>query len=497
MQREVLPANDAVLSNLYADRFNIPIELAQLVARRFPEFKRAEMYLNPRLTGLHEPEMLPDIGAVADRLLKKTQNNEPILIYGHDDPDGFTSTALICIALKEISRGEASAVHAYTFDREHDGYILNPQVLQKYHGEGCRTVLTVDYGVSSAENFRIAAENGYELLVCDHHETRLESFPVPTIDPKRFDSKYPFRDLAGAGVTLKLATSLYQRALGLKPDEFYALKKEFLVLAMIGTIADRVPLLDENRIICHAGIKAIGRIERGFVKGFTKDGAVDFGRVISEIIPTIASAAYVENQKAVELLISDNEERIDALIAELKEVTRQRRARSAEILNMVTSAAKLFKNIALCVVPHVRQHYLGSIAARICDHFNRVSLIISINEDRCHGELRSAGLDLHSVLARHGDLFIDYGGHQKAAGFTAEYRKLESIIDAITIAVDDQEPADRPGEKTEPEISIKKDRVSVLIPMLPFGEGNEPPLLTDGFSVYTIDNWLNISERGP
>ncbi len=488
--------SDPVLSNIYASSFNIPVELAQIIAGRFPEYEEAKRYLKPLLSDLHDSGLLPDIDIVTDRLIKKIRNKEPILIYGHDDVDGFTSAVLMYKTLRDISRGEKPEIHIYIFDREKDGYILNPRVLEKYRQVGCNTIMTVDFGVSSDDNFRVARENNFEILVCDHHETGLQNFPVPVIDPKRPDSEYPFRDLAGVGVALKLALFLYQQALGLNLEEVYALKKDFFSLAMIGTIADRVTLLNENRVLCHVGLPAANQCSSGWLNAFLKNGEINYGRVISEIIPTIASAAYVESRLSIELLLSEDNDRINDLIAELKEITRQRRSKSDEMLQQVLLTAKLYENLALCIVPYSRQHYLGSIAARVRDHYKRAALIIGIKDDRCHGELRSTGLDLHAILSRHSNLFIDYGGHRKAAGFTAEYRYLEAIINLITKGFDLMGQNIKPEISTLPEATIMKDRVSVLQPMLPLGEGNSPPLLTDRVSLYTIDNWLNITEKG-
>src|SRR4030042_2783612 len=301
--------NDPVLSNIYANAFNIPIELARILAYRLPKYGEASKFLKPQFKDLHEPDFPPDISVVSDRLMNKIQKNETILIYGHDDPDGFTSAALMFKTLKETSRGGAPEIHVYIFDREKDGYIINPDILKKFRRSGCNTILTVDFGISSAENFRIARENNFELLVCDHHETKLDSFPMPAIDPKRPDSKYPFRDLAGVGVALKLAIFLYRQILGLSSAEFFALKKEFLALAMICTIADRVTLLNENRVLCHAGIDAANKISYGWLHEFQKIATTDFGRVISEIIPTLASAAYVDQKMTIELLFSDETKR--------------------------------------------------------------------------------------------------------------------------------------------------------------------------------------------
>ncbi len=159
-----------VIAQRYAVDFSIPIELAQILARRFPEYDKARAFLYPDLTQIYSPETLPDLNPAVERLLSALKNNNPILIYCHDDPDGYTSAVLLFKTLCDIRHKNEPNIFIYPIVREKDGYVLNPDVIADYQKKGVSTVITVDFGISNLENFRIAQEMKLDFIVCDHHE---------------------------------------------------------------------------------------------------------------------------------------------------------------------------------------------------------------------------------------------------------------------------------------------------------------------------------------
>jgi single-stranded-DNA-specific exonuclease len=488
---------DKVLVEKYASDFSIPRELAEIVARRYPEYSEAKKYLFPSLADLYEPSSIPDINSGVREIIHAVKMNEGILIYTHDDVDGYTSASIVYKALDDITRG-SDTLHVYPVIREQDGYILNPQVLRFYREKGVRLLLTVDFGISNAENFRIAEQVGLKAVICDHHETTLEKFPVPAVNPKRPDSNYPFRELAGVGVAFKLAQLLYHEFFGISEREFYSLKKNFFPILCVGTISDRVVLRDENRVFCRHGLQLINDIDETWVAILKESGGIDINRILREVIPTLGSAAYVDPKMGVEFLIEHDADRVIEIYKTLRETDQKRRQEIDSVFNDVVSNASVSSRLALSVIPLQKQHYLGSVAARLRDYYRRNSIIVGVGSDKCVGELRSCDLDLYKMLCTMQALFFDFGGHKKAAGFSMDKANLELFLGDLVKYVQEH-ASDIPDScntsMSEPETMLRRTDVGMLEALVPFGEGNPAPVLTDGVSSYTVDNMLNVIDR--
>jgi single-stranded-DNA-specific exonuclease len=492
-----MPAQDTVLAQRYASDFAISPKLAELIAQRYPLYDDAKRFLCPRLDQLHDPASLPDIQVATKQILASVKNNEGILIYCHDDVDGYTSAAITYKTLRDLYRSEHCPVYVYPIVREKDGYILNPEVLRMYKNKGVTLLLTVDFGISNSDNFRIAREEGLRLIVCDHHETTITDFPVPAIDPKRNDSCYPFRELAGVGVAFKLAQSLYQTAFSLMPEEFYRLKKEFFPIVLIGTLADRVCQRDENRVFCYHGLKLFPHTTDILTNIFRHDGEIDLRRITSDIIPTLASAAYIDPTLGTGVLIHRDEQFVVDAIATLRTVNGERRRLAESLFNEAIAAAKMYPDVAIAVIPIPKQLYLGSVAARLKERVRRTAIVIGIQNGKCFGELRSYRLNLHKMLDHLRELFLDFGGHQKAAGFSMREEYLDTFIERARTYITEQGDDiadDSGGDPLTPELFLQKSDTAILTPLMPFGEGNPAPRLTDGASMYTVDNKFTIIE---
>ncbi|UCF69859.1 MAG: DHH family phosphoesterase [candidate division WOR-3 bacterium] len=489
---------DKVLVEKYASDFSIPRELAEIIFRRFPEYSEARRFLFPSIDHLHDPRTIPDITVAAHEIIGTIKKGEGILIYTHDDVDGYTAAAVVYKALTDITRGSGT-VHVYPIVREKDGYILNPRILRNYHEKGVKLLLTVDFGISNEENPRIAAQEGMRVVICDHHETRLTKFTVPSVDPKRRDSEYPFRELAGVGVAFKLAQFLYSEFFRMNAHEFYSLKKNFFPIVCVGTIADRVVLRNENRIFCAHGMELMNKIEDAWALCLHEDGAVDVNRLIREVVPTIGSAAYNDPALGIEFFVQKNLARVRECYKELKQTDQKRREEIDTLFSEVVTNAEVNSRFVLSLVPLSKQHYLGSIAARLRDYFKRNSLIIGIRDDKCIGELRSCDIDLYKLLYGMRRFFLDFGGHQKAAGFSMGKNNLEAFLDEVKDHLQNRQPDIANGcepQICEPEALVRRSDVGMLKMLMPFGEGNPAPVLTDGVSAFTVDNSLNLIDKG-
>lgn len=488
--------NNRILAQKYASDFSIPLELAQIVARRFSVYGDAKKFLFPELSHLHEPGSIPDMTRATEEILKSIRAGEGILIYSHDDVDGHTSAAIMYQTLIDLYRQEHCPVYVYPIIREKDGYTLNPDVLREYKRKGIKLIVTVDFGISNAENFRVAEREGLKLIVCDHHETNSLNFPVPAVNPKRTDSRYPFRELAGVGVTFKLAQSLYQTAFNLTTEEFCHLKKIFFPVVLIGTLADRVVLREENRLFCVHGLNVVRQIDEPWVRFFRKDEGIDITKVTGEIIPILASATYVDPNLGVGILVSRDEAYIAKAVAKLR-LAGAERAQAVELLfSEALAAAKIFPHVVIAVIPFSKQQHLGPVSARLREYFKRTSVVVGLKNEKCFGELRSYRGNLYEMLYSLSELFLDFGGHQKAAGFSMSRENLDTFIERVLMYVEDRGDDVVNAPAPSPEVFLKRANISVLSPLMPFGEGNPAPVLTDGVNVYTIDNKFNIIEHG-
>ena len=488
-------AEPSIVARKYADDFSLPVEIAQIVARRFPEYDSASAFLRGGLENLHEPDMIPDIIPAAERLIQAVRSGQKILIYGHDDPDGFTSAVIAYETLLDLSREKENQIFVYPIVREVDGYILNPNVLREYKARGVELVLTVDFGVSNILNVEIARAEGLELIVCDHHESGITNFPILAVDPKRFDSEYPFRELAGVGVVCKLSQVIYRAAFGLAADEFYNLKKDFMILTMIGTIADRVCMTGENRVYTRQGIQTINRVKKPWLDALRKGGEIGLTFIYTDIIPLLVSAAHADSRLGIRLLISIDLNEAQEIIQKLRLITDMRRRDIDRLFKEAVDAVKVYPNLVISTLPPTKIHYLGALAARLKDYYRKNAVVIETREHKCHGELRSAGLDLYKMLNHLQDLFLDYGGHRMAAGFSMQENNYDEFIEranqyAASFINED------PSEALKPETILDKSQIHLLTPLMPFGDGNPAPVLTDGTDLYTIDNKFNIIDKG-
>ncbi|MGB3340728.1 MAG: DHH family phosphoesterase [bacterium] len=493
------PVIDKVIAQKYSSDFDIPHELAQILAVRFPAYNEAKKFLFPDIADLHDPWLIPDISEAVDMIMASIKTNEKILVYCHDDPDGYTAAAIMYQSLIDITKGQHERIFVYPIVRERDGYILNPEVLREYREKGVKLVITVDFGISSLENFKIAAELGLKLVVCDHHETNRSSFPAPAVDPKRPESHYPFRELAGVGVSFKLAQCLYQKAFKLKTEEFYSLKKNFFPLLMLGTLSDRVALLDENRIFSSYGLTLFNKLDKPWMKYFRENKEDDLPVFPRELNSTIGSAAYVDPNFGVEVFLSNDFERVSEIVGILQEVNKERQQGVEKLLRAAIAAAKIYPQAILSIIPFSKQHYLGSVAARLKEQYKRTAIVIGLKENMCFGELRSNTIDLFKMLNKLGPLFLDFGGHSRAAGFTMSESHLDKLTDDTITYLSNDDILDNSEKelslKTQPIFLFERTKIGFLQPLVPFGEGNPAPLLTDGTNIYTIDNRLNIIEK--
>jgi single-stranded-DNA-specific exonuclease len=481
-----------------AGRLKVSPVLAQILAARgFDSFERAGLFLDARLSGLHDPERLPGVSAAADAIVVALQNNRRITIYGDYDVDGVTATSLLWHCL-QLAGGR---VEYYVPHRLEEGYGLNCDALATLHERDPEMlVVSVDCGICSVREADYARELGLELIITDHHQQGPELPRAKVlVHPRLPGTDYPFGDLCGVGVAFKLAWAISAR-LG-DGKKASPRMREFLLsavgLAAVGTIADIVPLLDENRILVRFGLQSL--CERGSIglkALFKATGLADREVLVAEdiaftIAPRINAAGRLGQARlAVELLTTENAERAVMLAAYLEE---QNKARQTVERRMFKQAKELvgahpeWADQAALVLEHHEWHagVIGIVASRVAELFQKPAVLIARTapDKPGQGSARTFGrLDLHAGLtACAGDL-LTFGGHQAAAGLRINADRIGAFREAFCNYVTANQSIDKgdlelriDAEVRFADLTLKA--VTELERLGPFGRANPRPVL--------------------
>ncbi len=491
-----IAGHDERLVRELSSSLRVPPLLAQvIVARGYRTPEAATAFLAKKLVDLHEPEKLPGVSLAADRIVAAVQAGRRITVYGDYDVDGVTSTSLLwhCLQLT------GAKVDYYIPSRLEEGYGLNCDAIRQLHAEDPnRLVVTVDCGITSTVEAALARELGLELIITDHHQFA-DNLPEETVlVHPRLPGDYPFGELCGVGVAFKLAWAICAR-LG---DGKRASPKmrEFLLgaigLTAIGTIADVVPLIDENRILVHFGLASLmERATPGLkalmrVAGLSDRTALQAEDIAFAIAPRINAAGRLGQARlAVELLTTDDTERAAALASYLDELNKNRQTVERRMLKqakeLVAERPEWHDQRAL-VLAHEEWHpgVIGIVASRVAEHFQRPAIMISIHgvNGLAQGSCRSfAGFNLHEGLTACRHLLVGFGGHHAAAGLKIQPGGIDDFRVAFAQFVAEHHNV-RPGEselKIDAEIrlgDLSVRSITDLERLGPFGAHNPRPV---------------------
>ncbi len=458
-----------------------------LVNRGIKGPESAKRFLNPSLEDMHDPWLLCDMDKAVSRLLDAIDSSEKILVYGDYDVDGITSTALLyrtlCILGADV---DFTLPH-----RKRGGYDLKVPAVEEAAEKGVRLILTCDCGSRASEAIVRANELGMDVIVTDHHELPAELPPAyAVINPHRSDNDYPFSSLAGVGVAFKLAQALV-RSTGFNEESFRA---GYLDLLALGTIADVVPLLDENRSIVKHGLQAIANSKKAGVKTLIESAKLGTRPLTSEMVayvlgPRINAAGRMDDASdAVRLLTTKdvNEARILAKI--LEEQNNDRRSEQDRILAEAIAVleTKDLEETRVLVVDGEGWNagIIGIVAGKLCDKYNRPCILVARDDagKTGTGSARSPEwFNLAEHLERCSDLLTRFGGHAAAAGLSLPLEnmwELENRLNTIaTEMVEIEECLPRIDIDAEVDLSyIDREFANVVRMMEPFGEGNTEPV---------------------
>jgi single-stranded-DNA-specific exonuclease len=499
--------HDHAAAALLANELKVSAVTARLLAMRgLTNADEASRFLNPSLDQLHDPLRLAGLECAADRLMTAIANRDRISVHGDYDVDGITSTVILRRALELLG---ADVTH-FIPERLTDGYGLQPGTIDRLHAEGVRLIVSVDCGIRGADAARRARDLGVDLIITDHHEPDTE-LPdcCAVVNPKRHDCTYPDKNLAGVGVALKLVQALCHRA------GKSAWMPAFVKIASIGTLADVVPLIGENRIIAKLGLQMLTKgphkvglralLEAAGLNGKT----IDSYHIGFMVAPRINAAGRMSTPDiATRLLLAADEtlgEEAKALAAQLEEENTRRRQEDQDILAKAKKIVETDPDVgarSVLVVAGEGWHrgVIGIVASKLVDAFYRPAIVLSIDGDIAHGSCRSIpGFDMLACLESAAPLMKRFGGHKAAAGLQLDAARIKDFRQAVNAHADEILGPDdlRPSLWLDGPLAFSdiNDRVmSEFAAMAPFGPGNPRPRFHTG-PVSIVDGPRLLKER--
>ncbi|MCH5164552.1 MAG: single-stranded-DNA-specific exonuclease RecJ [Clostridiales bacterium] len=462
---------------LLSDKLKLPIKFVELMYTRGIVGEQAvKRFLYPDEANFHDPFLMKGMKQAVERLETAIRLNERIVVYGDYDVDGVCSSAILSLYLAE--RG--LEVYTHIPSRINDGYGLNTDAIERII-EDCSPdiILTCDCGISGYKEVEEAQDLGVEVIVTDHHEV---SDIIPNcivINPHQSDCDYPFEYLCGAGVALKLVEALG----GL------AAARKFWELAAVATIADLVPLVDENRLIVQLGLKTVDNIKNIGLKQLLLSQKLDTitsTDIAYKIAPRINAAGRMGDAYcAFELLTTDDLSVIKKIIEDINANNNKRKDVCTKLYEEALEDLKK-ENIIdrRCIIlshPEWEKGITGIVAARLAGEFNRPSFILVKSGSSYKGTARSiAGVNIYSLLSEASDLLIEYGGHSQAAGFSIMPENIAPFKERVTEYL-----RQFPRELFEPTLAydieieegeINKTLIDCLDLLEPTGNSNTKPL---------------------
>ena len=457
-----------------------------LLNRQVDSFEKAYQFFRPDLENLHDPFLFEDMDKAVARLHQALHKGENILIYGDYDVDGVSSAALLYLVL---SRMVGSRVTYYIPDRMTEGYGLSSKSIREAAENGISLIVTVDCGVTAVEEIKLAKELGMDTVVCDHHQPAEELPPaVAILDPKIPGSKYPFSELAGVGVAFKLLQGLYHK-LELPAAEL----DDYLDLVAIGSCADIVPLVDENRILVRHGLDKINYNPRFGVRALLESSGlankeVTAGLIVFVLAPRINAVGRLgDARRAVQLFSAPTLQQARMLARELEKENKLRRdideitfKEAQEILE-----TKLNPREDKAFVLYKRDWHpgvIGIVASRVVEKYYRPTIMITVVDGVGKGSARSiSNFNIYQAIKECSHLLSGFGGHKYAAGLTINEEKIPEFVECFKQAAAKQlKPEDLiPCIHIDGEIGLSEFTprfIRLLKLMGPFGPMNLRPI---------------------
>ncbi|GAB4323283.1 MAG: single-stranded-DNA-specific exonuclease RecJ [Candidatus Zixiibacteriota bacterium] len=434
MQWVLADAPDPVRVRSLSEQLDMPEAIVRiLLARGLDDPARIERFLNPKMSELFDPFKLDGMREAVDRLILALQRREKIMVYGDYDVDGITSTALMFLVLNRLG----ADVDYYLPNRLVEGYGLSQDGIDHAHKSGANLILTVDCGITAVEEVEYARSLGIEVVITDHHEpASIVPDSVTIVNPKIGPPDGPGNELAGVGVAFKVAQALY-RTLGQNENEL----EEHLDIVALGTTADIVPLIDENRTLTRFGIRQLERTTKPGLKSLCfvsnlMGRTISTGQIVFILAPRINAVGRLGQADLAIKLLSTRDDRHAAELA--RALDRENRTRKAldegtlnEALAQMKTKCDLVNDRAIVLYSDEwHQGVIGIVASRLVERYHLPTVMIAIDGDEGKGSARSIPtFHIYEALRDCEDLILRYGGHKYAAGLSIHKDKIPEFVD--------------------------------------------------------------------
>jgi single-stranded-DNA-specific exonuclease len=470
---------------LLASELNISELLAGILSKRgISDPVSAEKFLEPRLEHLYDPLLMDGMVKAVERILHAIRTKEKVIVHGDYDADGITSTSMLVNFLASAGL----PAEYYIPNRMNEGYGISAEGTEYIRASGASLVITADCGITAVDEIETLQNSGIDVVVTDHHECG-NSLPnaVAIVNPCKPGDPYPFKELSGAGVVFKLL-----QALSNELRHHNAL--DYLDLAALGTVADVVPLLDENRIIVKYGIDAIKATENEGLRALLEVSGISGKQLESWHLafilgPRINAAGRLSDaSKAVRLFTCGNRDEAQVIAAEMEKQNLMRRSIEKEIfdeaLDRINKGGLDAGKVIVVSGENWHRGVIGIVASKLVEHFGKPSVVISVEDGEATGSARSVeGFNIYDALKSCGDILVRFGGHEMAAGFTII---SPGYIDCLRKALNDLPVIECLQDEFESGIYIDEfataedlclERINELEKLKPFGTGNPKPVL--------------------
>lgn len=469
-----------------------PLVATLLATRGLVDCDSARAFLDPQFRTIHEPGLLPNMGAAVERIVRAVKGGEKIVLFGDYDVDGITGTAMLWHTLRAAGVRKEH-LRVYIPHRVDEGYGLNAGAIEGLVNDGTRLIVSIDCGVSALGPIALAAGRGVDVIVTDHHEfgaTLPEA--VAIVHPRLEGSGYPNADLCGAGVAYKLCWALATALSGSQrvTETYRNLLIDFVALVALATIADVVPLRGENRTLVKYGLQQLPRSRFTGIQALIEaagygEKKVDCTAVGFSLAPRLNAAGRMDHADlAVELLTTAGPERAKEIAEYLEGQNKQRQATERKMVEAAKKQIEGWGSLPRVIVVHSEAHHagvVGIVASRLVEAYGRPTFVLACNETECHGSARSiAGFELHHAIEHCRPLLTGGGGHAMAGGV----KLLRENLGAFTEALNAYAAGVLRDEDFVPRLAVDgilslSDATPPLVGCLgqfePFGRGNPHP----------------------
>lgn len=465
-----------------------------LLNRNITSYEIMDSFIDPSLDKLHNPELMKDMDKGIEIIVDSIKKGRNIRISGDYDQDGNSAILTLYKGLKRCG----AKVDYVIPHRIIDGYGINDRIVREAKEDGIDLIITCDNGIAAFEPIKLAKDLGMKVIVTDHHdlaymedEKGIKQYRLPeadaVINPKRWDCKYPFKELCGAGVAFKLIQALYTK-MNIDMEESY----ELLEFVAMGTVCDVVDLIDENRIIVKEGLKRINNTNNLGLKALIKATGLEEKKINTYSLgfilgPCINASGRLDRADiAVELFLTEDSDKAQRYANRLHELNEERKAMTKKgyekIVEQIENTDLKEKNVLVIYEPRVHESVAGIIAGRIKDKYYRPTIVLTNSKE--NGKVKGSGraieeYNMFEEISKHKELLLAFGGHPMAAGLSLDVSHIDEFRNRLntqeSLTEDDLTP------KVYIDMHLPLDYISFslieeLEKLEPFGKGNPKPL---------------------